>query len=306
MKTVSYSSRTASGSAARGGPADAGFATRLLSPAGTSPAPPMSSARLVRRRVAAARRAARRNAAPGPLSGATLGSRLTGLLAARTAVETQLRTRAGRPGALIFSDSRRSTPRALFSTMSTTRQSPHICSLRVPPANIEWPPSLPSMFSTIWRVPKGLPQRTQLNGSASFSVTGSLAFRPISNRGTSAIAFSGQVFTHSPHCTQLRSMKRRLRRLGRIDQRRLRAGADARLAQRAGLLVDGERAERRARGKRNGPFSSVPRKMVDGEVERGALFRRQIERRRLRLRSPRGSIPTARPVLDQPRNARPA
>ena len=32
----------------------------------------------------------------------------------------------------------------------------------------------------------------------------------MNNLGTSVIAFSGQVFAHSPHCTQLRSMKRRL------------------------------------------------------------------------------------------------
>src|SRR5713226_9583167 len=66
---------------------------------------------------------------------------------------------------------------ARFSIMSTTRQSPHICRRRSAPspANIEWPPSLPSMLSTIRRVPNGLPQRTQWNGSASFSVTGSVA-----------------------------------------------------------------------------------------------------------------------------------
>src|SRR5438045_2795853 len=98
----------------------------------------------------------------------------------------------------------------LFSIMSTTRQSPHICSRRTPPANMEWPLSLPSMLSTICLVPKGLPQRTQLNGSASFSVTAALAFAPMSNLGISVRASSGQVLTHSPHCTQLRSMKRRL------------------------------------------------------------------------------------------------
>src|SRR6266513_208054 len=44
--------------------------------------------------------------------------------------------------------------------MSTTRQSPHICRrLRAPsPATIECAPSLPSMLSTICRVPNGLPQ----------------------------------------------------------------------------------------------------------------------------------------------------
>jgi len=65
---------------------------------------------------------------------------------------------------------------------------------------------LPSMLSTIWRVPKGLPQRTQLNGSASFSTTSCFACGVSNSRGASVIAFSGQVFSHSPHCTQLRSM----------------------------------------------------------------------------------------------------
>src|SRR5256885_6077477 len=97
-----------------------------------------------------------------------------------------------------------------FSIMSTTRQSPHICRRRraPSPANIEWPPSLPSMLSTIRRVPNGLPQRTQWNGSASFSVTACFAWGPNRSRGTSSIASSGQVSAHRPHCTQLRSMKR--------------------------------------------------------------------------------------------------
>src|SRR2546426_826665 len=97
-----------------------------------------------------------------------------------------------------------------FCIMSTTRQSPHICRRRraPSPANIEWPPSLPSMLSTIWRVPNGLPQRTQWNGSASFRVTASFAWGPKRSRGSSWIASSGQVSAHRPHCTQLRSMKR--------------------------------------------------------------------------------------------------
>src|SRR5437016_7405640 len=99
---------------------------------------------------------------------------------------------------------------ARFSIMSTTRKSPHICRRRraPSPANIEWPPSLPSMLSTIRRVPNGLPQRTQWNGSASFSVTACFAWGPNRSRGTSSIASSGQVSAHRPHCTQLRSMKR--------------------------------------------------------------------------------------------------
>src|SRR5947208_1642945 len=97
---------------------------------------------------------------------------------------------------------------SLFSIMSTTRQSPHICKrFREPsPANIEWPVSFPSMLVTICRVPKGLPQRTQLNGSASLRMTSCFACAASSRRGASVIAFSGQVFSHSPHCTQLRSM----------------------------------------------------------------------------------------------------
>ncbi len=64
------------------------------------------------------------------------------------------------------------------------------------------------MFSTMRRVPNGLPQRTQLKGSALLRVTASFASAPSSSRGTSRIASSGHVFSHSPHCTQLRSMKR--------------------------------------------------------------------------------------------------
>src|SRR5438105_4480285 len=99
----------------------------------------------------------------------------------------------------------------LFSIMSITRQSPHICRrLSDPaPANIEWPPSRPSMASIILRVPKGLPQRTQLKGSASFSTTASLALAPTRSRGTRVMASSGQVLAQRPHCTQFASMKRR-------------------------------------------------------------------------------------------------
>src|SRR5207248_1176877 len=66
---------------------------------------------------------------------------------------------------------------SLFSIMSTTRQSPHICRRfsEPSPANIEWPVSMPSMLPTICRVPKGLPQRTQLNGSASLRTTSCFA-----------------------------------------------------------------------------------------------------------------------------------
>src|SRR5262249_41575165 len=92
---------------------------------------------------------------------------------------------------------------SLFSIMSTTRQSAHICRRFKDPApgNIECPVSLPSMFSTIFFVPKGLPQRTQLNGSASLSATSCFACAVSSKRGTSVIASSGQVASHSPHCT---------------------------------------------------------------------------------------------------------
>src|SRR5262245_19636057 len=54
----------------------------------------------------------------------------------------------------------------LFSIMSITRQSAHIIRRRVPPANIEWEASRPTMLSIICMVPNGLPQRTKLNGSA--------------------------------------------------------------------------------------------------------------------------------------------
>src|SRR5712672_1010911 len=94
--------------------------------------------------------------------------------------------------------------------MSITRQSPHLYRRlsALPPANIECAASLPVMFSTMRRVPKGLLHLMQLKGSASFRVTASFACAPSSSRGVSRIASSGQVFSHRPHCTQLRSMKR--------------------------------------------------------------------------------------------------
>src|SRR5207237_10775944 len=69
--------------------------------------------------------------------------------------------------------------------MSTTRQSPHICSLRSAPspANIEWPASLPSMDSTICLVPKALPQETQWKGSVRFTMRASRACGVSSKRG---------------------------------------------------------------------------------------------------------------------------
>src|SRR5439155_1013042 len=64
------------------------------------------------------------------------------------------------------------------------------------------------------------------------------------------------------------------RRVGGIEQRRFRAGADASLAQRAGLLVDEQGAERRARRKLD--FLDLPGcirgQMIELEIERGALL----------------------------------
>src|SRR5262249_42524944 len=100
-----------------------------------------------------------------------------------------------RPAAHFFGS--RIDTSALFSIRSTTRQLAHICSCRSAPspANIEWVPSLPSIASIICRVPNGLPQRTQLNGSATFSTVSCLACGASSSRGTSESEFSGQVAT---------------------------------------------------------------------------------------------------------------
>src|SRR5437773_11233765 len=69
------------------------------------------------------------------------------------------------------------------------------------------------------------------------------------------------------------------RRVGGVEQRAFRAGADAGLAQRAGLLVDGQGAERRAGGKLD--FLDLPGsihgQMIELEIERGALLGREVE-----------------------------
>src|SRR5688572_10396447 len=90
--------------------------------------------------------------------------------------------------------------------MSTTRQSAHICSRRIAsPPNIECPASRVIIVSTICVVPKGFLQLTQWKGCVSFSTRASRAAGPSSRRGSSVIASSGQVASHRPHCTQLRS-----------------------------------------------------------------------------------------------------
>src|SRR5690606_28355706 len=71
------------------------------------------------------------------------------------------------------------------------------------------------------------------------------------------------------------------RRFGRIKERRLRASADARLAQRAGLLVDLEGTERRPGRERDLLKRASLGEMLDGEVEAGALLRRKVEGGRL-------------------------
>src|SRR5690606_19784810 len=97
-----------------------------------------------------------------------------------------------------------------LETMSTTRQSAHICRrlAAASPPNIEWPASLPSIRSVIWRVPNGLPHAMQTKGCASLSTAGVRVSSLNTYLGSRVIACSGQVFTHRPHCTQLRSMIR--------------------------------------------------------------------------------------------------
>src|SRR6185369_1292199 len=94
---------------------------------------------------------------------------------------------------------------------SMTRQSPHILSRSsAAPWNIECPASLLSIPSIAFTVPKGLPQRTQLQGCISCSTRDWRRARPASAnsiRGTSDSASSGQVLTQRPHCTQFFSMK---------------------------------------------------------------------------------------------------
>ena len=65
------------------------------------------------------------------------------------------------------------------------------------------------MLSTICRVANALPQLTQWNGSASFNTRSAFQSGASNSRGVRLMAFSGQVFSHSPHCTQLRSMNLR-------------------------------------------------------------------------------------------------
>src|SRR5688572_21959635 len=73
------------------------------------------------------------------------------------------------------------------------------------------------------------------------------------------------------------------RRLRRIEQRAFGAGADARLAQRAGLFVDRQRAERRALRELYDVLllAGVLCQVLERKVERGALLGRQVEARRL-------------------------
>ncbi|MNC91261.1 hypothetical protein D3C83_74910 [compost metagenome] len=54
-------------------------------------------------------------------------------------------------------------------------------------------------------MPNGFWQLTQWNGWVSFSTRASRTAGVSSRRWRSEIASSGQVFSHKPHCTQLRS-----------------------------------------------------------------------------------------------------
>ena len=133
--------------------------------------------------------------------------------------------------------------------MSTTRQSPHICRRRgARPGTSNGRRACRSCSRSIWRVPNGLAQRTQLNGSASFSTRG--CFAPCRRRRAQArherdrVLGAGVRAQAALHAVALDEAQ--LRPLGVVDQRRLRAGADAGHAQRAGCGVDDRGAERAA------------------------------------------------------------
>ena len=78
--------------------------------------------------------------------------------------------------------------------------------------------------------------------------------------------------------------KAQRRRVRRIEQRGFGAGADAGLAQRAGLVVDDQPPVGRAGGQRDlrPRLRRVLRQVVEGEIERGALLAREVEGRRRR------------------------
>ena len=100
-------------------------------------------------------------------------------------------------------------------------------------------------------VPSGLPQRMHWKIAASFSTRGAFASGARLSRGVSAIACSGQVVAHMPHWTHFASMKRScgfswVSRIAPSGH-----AADAGEAHRAGVAVDGDRAERRARRQRD-------------------------------------------------------
>src|SRR4051812_1438271 len=90
----------------------------------------------------------------------------------------------------------------LFAIMSITRQSEHIFSRSRLPEKAPCMESLPNMFSIIFAVPNGLWQLMQRYGSASYKTCGSFTASFNNKRGSRVIAFSGQVFSHSPHWTQ--------------------------------------------------------------------------------------------------------
>src|SRR5690606_2061231 len=72
---------------------------------------------------------------------------------------------------------------------SMTRQSLHIFSRSsAGPWNRAWPLNLSNMFSIAFCVPKGVLQRMQWKGCASFRTTVCLRSGPVSKRGTSVIA----------------------------------------------------------------------------------------------------------------------
>ena len=251
-------------------------------PAGSRPRPPATAARPRRARP----RAGDRGQQPGVR---------TGVEQARDQ-RVEIGARLGLPGLRRLEVQRRQPSRSCFDAeddrlvlvfhhVDHAAVGAHLQPLqRPPPANMECVPSLPSMLSIICLVPNGLPQRTQLNGSASWSTSSALACgveqQPRLERDR--VLRTGVHAQAALHAVALDELEHRL--VAAIDQRRLRTGADAGHAQRAGSRVDLDPAVGRALLQRDFVLRRrrEPRQMLDREFERGALLRRQVERRRLR------------------------
>src|SRR5204863_82999 len=83
------------------------------------------------------------------------------------------------------------------------------------PANIQCRSrNLAATRSIVARVPNGLPQATQSNGSSCLTMRAGALQAAKSICGLRRITFSGQVAAHNPHCTQSCSAKRKVGRSG--------------------------------------------------------------------------------------------